>query len=82
MHKNNAESFYNRRFKPASGLADFGGLDIALPPEYRFDPKCPHTQQLCRETEPQLVDTENNHYAACHRYQEITNHSSNHFAYY
>src|SRR6266550_2121014 len=37
----------------------------------RFHPRCPFAQELCREKEPQLLEVETNHFAACHFWDEI-----------
>jgi oligopeptide transport system ATP-binding protein len=37
----------------------------------RFHPRCPFAQELCREREPQLLEVEPNHFAACHFWDEI-----------
>jgi oligopeptide transport system ATP-binding protein len=37
----------------------------------RFHPRCPFAQELCREKEPQLLEVEPNHFAACHFWDEI-----------
>jgi oligopeptide/dipeptide ABC transporter ATP-binding protein len=37
-----------------------------LPPGCRFNPRCPLRLEICREQEPQLVETGPNHSVACH----------------
>src|SRR5262245_42733873 len=37
----------------------------------RFHPRCPFAQDRCKQEEPQLVEVEPNHYAACHFWDEI-----------
>src|SRR5919199_6163049 len=37
----------------------------------RFHPRCPWAQDLCRDKEPELLEVEPNHYAACHFWDEI-----------
>jgi oligopeptide transport system ATP-binding protein len=37
----------------------------------RFHPRCPFAQEVCKEKEPELLQVEPNHYAACHFWDEI-----------
>jgi oligopeptide transport system ATP-binding protein len=37
----------------------------------RFHPRCPFAQDLCRQKEPELLEVEPNHFAACHFWDEI-----------
>ena len=37
----------------------------------RFHPRCPFAQELCKEKEPELLQVEPNHFAACHFWDEI-----------
>ena len=39
---------------------------IDLPPGCRFQPRCPHANEICRKEEPNLVEVGNNHRVACH----------------
>ena len=32
----------------------------------RFNTRCPYTKSICKEEEPKLVDTDKNHFVACH----------------
>lgn len=36
------------------------------PPGCRFHTRCPYAQDVCRKTEPQLIELEKNRYVACH----------------
>jgi peptide/nickel transport system ATP-binding protein len=38
------------------------------PPGCRFHPRCPYATEECRSREPELVEVEKGHYAACHLY--------------
>jgi peptide/nickel transport system ATP-binding protein len=42
---------------------------IDIPPGCRFHPRCPHTFNRCKTTEPDLIEMETNHYVACHLYE-------------
>jgi peptide/nickel transport system ATP-binding protein len=44
---------------------------IDLPQGCRFNPRCLYAAGACLEVEPKLVETGNNHFVACHRYQEL-----------
>src|SRR5215471_8216228 len=37
----------------------------------RFHPRCPFAQDLCKQKEPELLEVEPNHFAACHFWDEI-----------
>ena len=37
----------------------------------RFHPRCPFAQDLCRTDEPQLLEVEPSHFAACHFWDEV-----------
>jgi len=39
---------------------------IQVPPGCRFHPRCPYAFAKCSEVEPQLIEIEENHCAACH----------------
>jgi len=39
---------------------------VNLPPGCRFHPRCLYTENLCKEEEPSLVETEPGHFIACH----------------
>ena len=41
---------------------------INPPAGCRFHPRCPHAQAICSQDEPQLQETEKDHYVACHRF--------------
>ena len=37
-------------------------------PGCKFHPRCPHTMDICRETEPKLIEVSPGHTCACHLY--------------
>jgi oligopeptide/dipeptide ABC transporter ATP-binding protein len=39
---------------------------ISPPPGCQFNPRCKHTQDNCRSQEPELIEYEPGHFAACH----------------
>jgi oligopeptide/dipeptide ABC transporter ATP-binding protein len=39
---------------------------LRLPRGCVFHPRCPHAWELCRAQEPQFLEVERNHFAACH----------------
>jgi len=39
---------------------------ISPPPGCRFHPRCRYAKSICREEEPELIDTGEGHYVACH----------------
>ena len=43
---------------------------IAIPSGCRFHPRCPFAKELCKTQEPELRQVEQEHYVACHYYQE------------
>jgi peptide/nickel transport system ATP-binding protein len=36
------------------------------PPACRFNPRCRYAMEICRKKQPALIETEKDHYAACH----------------
>jgi peptide/nickel transport system ATP-binding protein len=36
------------------------------PPGCRFNPRCKYAMEICRKKVPELIETEKDHYAACH----------------
>jgi len=42
---------------------------VNLPRGCRFHPRCFHAENLCKEAEPSLVETEPGHFIACHLHQ-------------
>jgi peptide/nickel transport system ATP-binding protein len=36
------------------------------PPGCRFNPRCKYAMEVCRKKQPALIETEKEHYAACH----------------
>ena len=39
---------------------------IDIPPGCRFHPRCPFAMDICRKKEPEMVEIEPEHFAACH----------------
>ena len=49
-----------------------GPPDLAAPLSgCRFTPRCPFALEICRQEEPEMVETERGNYAACHRVADI-----------
>lgn len=44
---------------------------INPPPGCKFNPRCPHAQEICRTAEPELKQIGDNHSVACHFWEEI-----------
>jgi len=44
---------------------------IEPPSGCRFHPRCRFCKQICKEKPPELIEVENNHFVACHRYKEV-----------
>lgn len=45
--------------------------DLIYPPDAcRFNPRCPHAWDLCRQKKPEMLEVEKGHYTACHLYTE------------
>lgn len=38
----------------------------------RFHPRCPFRTEVCEKEEPKLINTDSNHYVACHRVDELS----------
>jgi peptide/nickel transport system ATP-binding protein len=46
--------------------------DLINPPSgCKFNPRCPYTQEICRNEEPSLDQIDNNHGVACHFWEKI-----------
>ena len=45
---------------------------INPPPGCKFNPRCPHAQEICRTAEPELKRIGDNHSVACHFWEEIS----------
>jgi peptide/nickel transport system ATP-binding protein len=45
---------------------------INPPPGCKFNPRCPHAQEICRTVEPELKRIGDNHSVACHFWEEIS----------
>ncbi len=39
---------------------------VSVPPGCRFHPRCPYAMEVCKTTEPELLPSKGEHYAACH----------------
>jgi peptide/nickel transport system ATP-binding protein len=42
---------------------------IDPPPGCRFHPRCPYAWDVCKKQEPELVQTDENRFVACHKYK-------------
>lgn len=61
--------------KPKEKLTSVPGSppDLVDPPKgCRFNPRCPHAEEVCRSEEPALLDASGGHYVACHFWKEIS----------
>ena len=45
---------------------------IDPPPGCRFNPRCPHAKDVCRNVTPELEDAGGGHMVSCHRFREIS----------
>jgi len=39
---------------------------VNVPPGCRFHPRCPYAKEVCRTTEPELIQADTGHWSACH----------------
>jgi peptide/nickel transport system ATP-binding protein len=57
---------------PKTELSSIHGFppDLLIPPSgCRFHPRCPYTMEICKTSEPKLIETgRKGHYVACHLY--------------
>ncbi len=44
---------------------------IEPPSGCRFHPRCQFCIQICKEKPPKLIEVEDNHFVACHRYKDV-----------
>ena len=60
--------------KPKEALVSVPGSPPDLidpPPGCRFNPRCPYAEDVCRTTEPPLLEAAKDHSVACHFWREI-----------
>ncbi len=52
--------------EPLTGIPGSPPDPISPPPGCRFSPRCRFTKDICRDSEPPLVEVYNGHFSACH----------------
>ncbi|MBP1356883.1 MAG: hypothetical protein JZD40_00080, partial [Sulfolobus sp.] len=44
---------------------------INPPPGCKFNPRCPYAMEVCKKTEPELVEVSSNRLVACFKYSSV-----------